>query len=730
MVKRIEDYYFEVYVWNDDYWNLVKSKLIREIKSGKINSPHLLDKAFYKTVLSIEPSTDSFFGDHHFKNTAFHYILLAEIDYFLKDTGFDVNKKDFITKVLIHCFRDNPLCFSKVSDKFSELSQIDDFPENIKDEYVNFIPEYNHHDLKEVVMVEPICDEFIDLLYNLNLDLFRQYEIRCDIKKGCSALKAIHNAYMNDVKISNHPSKPDDLKSWAKRYFHKAILYFEQNRWHEIFSVLESEIDDGIIKSQLDLKNEFEKIIDVDDKTRIKGDLLYAQIEVFLDFRELEKRKFFKDLAYMVRSDDILDYNIVDCYHQLADLKGIHQKIFLDDGKFPAPRWMAYPDVPGNSRYWSQYYQPAYYFNSISDNLEIFPKPKEFQYNPDELYDYEKIPFRLMPWNPDGKPKYSRIDDDYEIVNRFITLDQYDNPVSYEGIEFYTIKQALTACKVSYFDKFIFTKKQVNTLIDYEYSDEEELKWDEFKYTVCLNATYIKFMSDKYLRDRLLETGNKPLVYISDDEWGCNSKIQGENLFVFALMEVRDELQRLFSNEELIDWQYTEYLKNNDFFTTGLHRSAYQEYCMTYHNLKAYVRDVNMEVEFPFEAGDIIVEDAKINASSKIGGMLTSHRIVILSNHMDDLVSGASWNAYTTWFKALFKVLDIYDFEGKTQILLLHLYSGHYFEDEYECDEEIVKLSRKTFENVLKLPPIVELIDDEWMELSNFNPDDCVYWRE
>ena len=74
---------------------------------------------------------------------------------------------------------------------------------------------------------------------------------------------------------------------------------------------------------------------------------------------------------------------------------------------------------------------------------------------------------------------------------------------------------------------------------------------------------------------------------------------------------------------------------------------------MTYHNLRAYVRDVNMEVEFPFEAGDIIVEDAKINASSKIGGMLTPHRIVILSNHMDDLVSGAYWNAYTTWFKPL-----------------------------------------------------------------------------
>ena len=93
------------------------------------------------------------------------------------------------------------------------------------------------------------------------------------------------------------------------------------------------------------------------------------------------------------------------------------------------------------------------------------------------------------------------------------------------------------------------------------------------------------------------------------------------------------------------------------------------------------------------------------------------------------------WSAVLTGTLTLhgsnhFKVLDIYDFEGKTQILLLHLYSGHYFEDDYECDEEIVKLSRKTFENVLKLPPVVELIDDEWMELSNFNPDDCIYWRE
>lgn len=65
-------------------------------------------------------------------------------------------------------------------------------------------------------------------------------------------------------------------------------------------------------------------------------------------------------------------------------------------------------------------------------------------------------------------------------------------------------------------------------------------------------------MQDEHLKQRLLDTGDKSLVYISDDEWGGD-----ENLFGFALMELRDEIRRLYKNEDLIDWEYTEYVIHN-----------------------------------------------------------------------------------------------------------------------------------------------------------------------
>ena len=85
-----------------------------------------------------------------------------------------------------------------------------------------------------------------------------------------------------------------------------------------------------------------------------------------------------------------------------------------------------------------------------------------------------------------------------------------------------------------------------------EFSQEEEENWDIFKYSVLLNASYFKVMVDEELKQKLLGTGDEPLIYVSDDE---------ENLFGRALMELRDEIRRLCENEDKIDWEYSEYLK-------------------------------------------------------------------------------------------------------------------------------------------------------------------------
>ena len=87
---------------------------------------------------------------------------------------------------------------------------------------------------------------------------------------------------------------------------------------------------------------------------------------------------------------------------------------------------------------------------------------------------------------------------------------------------------------------------------DFRFSPEEEKTWEVYRYSVLLNAAYFKIMADDELTQNLLETGDEPLIYISDDE---------ENLFGRALMEIRDEIRRICKNEDLIDWEYSEYLK-------------------------------------------------------------------------------------------------------------------------------------------------------------------------
>ena len=121
---------------------------------------------------------------------------------------------------------------------------------------------------------------------------------------------------------------------------------------------------------------------------------------------------------------------------------------------------------------------------------------------------------------------------------------------SSDMFRFKSIEHAETLSKYLYFEKHGRRDDEINSL---ELSGEDEKLWDVYKYSVLLNASYFKVMQDEYLKQKLLETGDEPLVYVSDDD---------ENLFGRALMEVRDEIRRVCKNENLIDWEYTEYLKH------------------------------------------------------------------------------------------------------------------------------------------------------------------------
>ena len=98
----------------------------------------------------------------------------------------------------------------------------------------------------------------------------------------------------------------------------------------------------------------------------------------------------------------------------------------------------------------------------------------------------------------------------------------------------------------------------------------------------------------------------------------------------------------------------------------------------TYPGMAMYARDVNLPEKLAenYMPGLIIREKAFTDASSRFMGMATTHRYVILSNHMADLSAfehGTNWGLHTAGKDSHFKILGQHTHRGKTGIFLLHL---------------------------------------------------------
>ncbi len=141
--------------------------------------------------------------------------------------------------------------------------------------------------------------------------------------------------------------------------------------------------------------------------------------------------------------------------------------------------------------------------------------------------------------------------------------------------------------------------------------------------------------------------------------------------------------------------------------------------------LTMYVRDVNLpEVcAEKYVPDSIILELGFTDASSRVMGMKTTHRFAILSNHFRDLTEyehGTNWGLFVGQNSSHFLVLDKYEFHGKTQILLLHLPNDkrwQLFQNvKVNVLDDIVKDSRKRFENKCEEEIIPELATQEWLD--------------
>ncbi|AMD16874.1 hypothetical protein TL18_01765 [Methanobrevibacter sp. YE315] len=239
-------------------------------------------------------------------------------------------------------------------------------------------------------------------------------------------------------------------------------------------------------------------------------------------------------------------------YIKLVGFKDLKcAKEYLDEGKFAAPEWLVYPQLSAWTIGWRMGAGEHYVMNLPHHDEEfrkLFPMPKYWNFRFSES-PYKPHPLLGYFWREDGKPEYPNISDGIEI-NDFINLND-EKEFTSDTFRFKSIEQALLLSKCLHFKK-CDKKDDFDVLDAVEFTLEEEKNWDIYKYSVLLNASYFKIMEDGDLKQKLLETGDEPLIYVSDDE---------ENLFGRALMELRDEIRRLCKNEDLIDWEYTEYLK-------------------------------------------------------------------------------------------------------------------------------------------------------------------------
>ena len=91
--------------------------------------------------------------------------------------------------------------------------------------------------------------------------------------------------------------------------------------------------------------------------------------------------------------------------------------------------------------------------------------------------------------------------------------------------------------------------------------------WGGVKHAIVLNGNYAKFAQNADMRDVLLQTGDKILVEASplDAIWGVGfsaknpdaavpANWRGKNMLGFALMEVRDEIRRVYRSYHKVNW--------------------------------------------------------------------------------------------------------------------------------------------------------------------------------
>lgn len=155
----------------------------------------------------------------------------------------------------------------------------------------------------------------------------------------------------------------------------------------------------------------------------------------------------------------------------------------------------------------------------------------------------------------------------------------------------------------------------------------------------------------------------------------------------------------------------------------------------TYPGLMLFARDVDLvpDIARKYVAGLVLRERAFTDATPRLGGMVTKHRFVIMSNHMSDLdafigadrdETAPDWRLHIANRDSYFKVLGQRELDQKTLIFLLHLPDDDRWRilatAALDLDDVVLADSIKRMEVWLRQAPIPEVTDDRWLDRCRF----------
>ncbi len=278
----------------------------------------------------------------------------------------------------------------------------------------------------------------------------------------------------------------------------------------------------------------------------------------------------------------------------------------LKDKKLLQPPWIAYPYIERYSIGWRMGAGEGYimkwgkWYDALNEKeqkeyQELFPEPITWLGYWEDEHEYDDFvngEYGIQFWRPNGAYKYSleQVQMDYArgVQQQFTmfwghqpsadgTLTKscfsqwWQSDFFAEEHTYCCMEQFMMANKAALFgDKEVRQEildcKEPKNIKDLgrKVRGFDETIWNKAKYSIILNGNYMKFSQNKELREFLLSTGDNILVEASpyDAIWGIkmsendpNAKNpymwKGQNLLGFALMEVRDEIRRVWANADL-----------------------------------------------------------------------------------------------------------------------------------------------------------------------------------